>query len=88
MFRIMPEWDHSTHKHWNGFDIPRDLIASHEAQAVANHYQNLSTLHRRGGLSRSEACAVLEDRPWKDMPIQYAETKIMEAVVAFNSKNL
>lgn len=87
-FRIMGEFDHATHKEWNGFTIPWEMIAPHEAQAMANHYQSLFTLERRGGLSRSEACAVLEDRPWKDMPIQEAETKIMEAVVAFNAKHL
>jgi len=31
---------------------------------------------------------VLEDRPWKDMPIQEAETKIKDLVAAFNAKSL
>ena len=41
--------------------IPYDIIAPHELQALKNHFQTLETLARRGGLSWSEAYAVLTD---------------------------
>ncbi len=47
------------------FRLPWALIAPHEAQALANHYQSLEKLAHRGGLSFDEAAAVLEDRPWQ-----------------------
>lgn len=50
-----------------GPSIPWWFIASHEAQAKLNHDQTLERLAERGGLSPTEALAVLEDRrfPWK-----------------------
>lgn len=49
--------------------IPWELIASHDKQAQRNHCgQTLLRLKERGGLSPSEAIAVLEDRRWE--PIQ------------------
>ena len=44
--------------------IPWVVIGPHEEQAMKNHDQTLLQLARRGGLSVSEAVAVLEDRPW------------------------
>ena len=44
--------------------IPWSMIGPHEEQAMKNHDQTLLQLARRGGLSVSEAVAVLEDRPW------------------------
>lgn len=45
--------------------IPWEMIRSHESQARANHCgQTLARLAERGGLSVSEAVAVLEDRSW------------------------
>lgn len=42
--------------------LPWDMIADHEKQAQNNHSQTLARLAERGGLSASEAVAVLEDR--------------------------
>lgn len=47
--------------------IPGSIIASHEKQAQKNHYQTLKRLAERGGLSPSEAVAVIEDREWRRM---------------------
>ncbi len=44
--------------------IPRDIIAPHEAQALANHGQTLGRLKQRGGLTPSEVVAILEGRSW------------------------
>ncbi len=41
--------------------IPYDIIKPHEEQALKNHYQTLDRLAERGGLSWSEAYAVLTD---------------------------
>lgn len=42
--------------------IPYDIIKPHERQALLNHGQTLERLAERGGLSWSEAWAVLTDR--------------------------
>ena len=47
--------------------IPWDVITPHEQQAQRNHDQTLKQLAKRGGLSPSEAVAILEDRPWRLM---------------------
>lgn len=45
--------------------IPWEMIRPHERQALTNHGgQSLARLAERGGLSVSEAVAVLEDRSW------------------------
>ena len=54
--------------------IPWDIIAPHEIRASFNHGQSLATLRRRGGLSPSEAVAILEDRLWHKMD----ETEALE----------
>lgn len=41
--------------------IPLELIKTHERQALRNHGQNLDTLAQRGGISWSEAFAILND---------------------------
>lgn len=61
-----------------GISIAWDIIAPHEAQAKANHYQSLETLARRGGLDPSELVAVLEDRPWHSMGRAAAFVRIRE----------
>jgi hypothetical protein len=53
--------------------IPWSAIAPHEAQAIANHGQDLETLASRGGLDAREAIAVLRDVPWREV----AETDVM-----------
>lgn len=46
-------------------NIPREMLAPHEAQAQRNHSQSLQRLADRGGLSACEALAVLENREWR-----------------------
>lgn len=57
--------------------IPWDMIAPHYKQAEANHYQRLTRLAERGGLSSDEALCVLKDKRWDGptfvMPEQRAE---------------
>lgn len=60
--------------------IPWDVIAPHERQAQANHSQSLTRLAERGGLSPSEAVAVLEDRAWRRMDEDAAARRL--AVIA------
>lgn len=46
--------------------IPWAMIQEHEEQALDNHCgQSLERLAQRGGLSPSEAFAVLRDQSWK-----------------------
>jgi hypothetical protein len=56
-------------------NIPMAVLAPHEKQALQNHGQTLEKLASRGGLSASEALAVLEDRPWRQ-PVSQQETEI------------
>jgi hypothetical protein len=58
--------------------IPWKAIAPHERQADRNHRQTLERLAQRGGLSWCEACAVMEDRPWRKMPTDEAEKRVRE----------
>lgn len=64
--------------------IPWAMIQPHERQAHANHSQTLKRLAERGGLSASEAMAVLEDRPWRRMEQIEAHHSLMRALVAFD----
>lgn len=84
-FPILSEFEHATNTDWRGAVIPWGLIAPHEAQAAKNHYQSLDTLARRGGLGRSEACAVIEDREWRNMPAREAHSALAAHVAAFNA---
>lgn len=43
--------------------VPWSLVAPHETQALANHYQSLERLASRGGLSPAELVAVLDGHP-------------------------
>lgn len=53
----------------DGPKIPWVLIAAYEAQAKKNHYQSLVHLAGRGGLSMSEAMAVMSEVPFRKRPI-------------------
>lgn len=59
-------------------DIPWDVIAPHEPQALRNHTQTLKRLAERGGLTPCEAVAVLEDRVWRWMSRAAAERRLRE----------
>ena len=61
--------------------VPWELVAPHEAQAMRNHCgQTLKRLAERGGLGPCEMVAVLEDRPWKTMPLSDAVKRLRELV--------
>lgn len=64
-----------------GRAIPYALLLPHEKQAMKNHDgQDLDRLAARGGLEASEACAVLEDRPWRPMTREAAQDRLWELV--------
>lgn len=69
-------------------EIPWEMIAPHAAQAQENHDQTLERLNERGGLSPCEACAVLEDRPWRRMDEPHSKTvsvgRLEQLIDAFN----
>lgn len=46
--------------------IPRGLLMTHEGQAWENHGQSLTQLAQRGGLSWTEALAIIEGKNWRD----------------------
>ena len=68
--------------------IPWGLIEPHEAQAQHNHRQSLRRLNERGGLGASEAVAILEDRPWRSMPLAEATARLKELVDQFNGRTV
>ena len=68
--------------------IPWALVVAHERQAVLNHDQSLEVLAQRGGLCRSEAVAVLEDRRWRSMPPAEAEVRLREIVAEWEANCL
>jgi len=63
--------------------VPWDLVLQHEAQCLRNHGQTVQRLHERGGLSASEALAVLEDREWTAMDAVAANRQLLEIVTAY-----
>lgn len=87
LFPIPGQWSVKNHKRLPYFNIPWDMIASHEAQAQANHYQTLERLAQRGGLSADEAIAVIEDRKWTDMDIDDAHEKLTKMTAEFKKNN-
>jgi hypothetical protein len=60
--------------------IPWSIIASHEAQAIRNHGQDLAKLANRGGLHPVELYAVLHDRKWERMPLREAVEYVQRLV--------
>lgn len=62
------------------FAVPWEIIASHERQAIRNHSQTLERLSERGGLSRCEAVAILEDRPWHRMKEPTANARLLQLI--------
>lgn len=60
--------------------IPWAAIEPHAAQAMANHGQTLEKIADRGGLSPSEALAIIEDRRFSIMPRAEAETRLARLV--------
>lgn len=66
--------------------VPWAFVAPHERQAQRNHYQTLDRLAQRGGLSPCELVAVLEDRPWRAMPLDAAEDRVRELLAAWKTE--
>jgi hypothetical protein len=60
--------------------VPWELISLHERQAMRNHSQTLERLSERGGLSRCEAVAILEDRPWHRMEEHAANSRLLQII--------
>ena len=67
-------------RHHPAKTIPWELIKDHEVQAIRNHQQTLAKLALRGGLSRCEAVAVLEDRQWEPMDEIEADKRLTQLV--------
>lgn len=61
-------------------DVPFDILAPHERQALANHDQTLKRLAERGGLDLTEMVAILEDRRWEMMPLPEAAERVRKFV--------
>lgn len=62
--------------------IPWEMIAPHEAQCKTNHQQTLKRISERGGFSRCEAIAVIEDRPWTRLVgVETADLQLKEMVI-------
>lgn len=55
--------------------VPMDWVLKHEQQCLNNHYQDVATLARRGGLSHKELYAVLNDMSFYDVKMSGAECK-------------
>jgi hypothetical protein len=68
--------------------IPWAMIAPHERQARANHYQSLERLAERGGLSADEAVAVLSDTAFERRPFKGvdANRRLAEMLVEFAAR--
>lgn len=67
--------------------VPMSLLCAHEEQALTNHSQSLAQLRSRGGLSACEAIAILEDRPWRSIPVAEANRRLRAAIAAADSES-
>lgn len=86
LFPIMAEYGGRVKEKTKDY-IPYAVIESHEEQAIINHGQTFQRLAERGGLSYSEALAVLEDRRWTDVEQNEAKHKVYCIVQAFDYAN-
>lgn len=53
--------------------VPFAMVLEHEGQCLKNHSQTVNRLAERGGLGWAELLAVLEDRPWSNVPFKEAK---------------
>lgn len=67
--------------------MPWPQMVEHEARAIKNHDQDIEELAARGGLSACEALAVLEERPWREMPIASAHARLKDLFGDWYIKN-
>lgn len=82
----MTDFDHDTRVYFPQKDIPYEMIKPHNKQAMDNHGgQTLTRLAQRGGLSRCEALAVLEDRQWKKIALKEADERLAHLVNVWNN---
>lgn len=63
--------------------LPWPMLAAHERQADKNHSQTIQRLADRGGLSACEACAVLEDRSYREMTPFAAHARLKELFMEY-----
>lgn len=68
--------------------IPWEMILPHEKQSKKNHKQTLQRISERGGFSRCEAIAILEDREWTMIECEDADRKLREMVRLWKEKNV
>lgn len=68
--------------------IPWALIEPQDAQAHSNHGQSLERLAERGGLSPSEAVAVIEGRKWRAMENVEAVAELRRHVTAYEETGI
>lgn len=85
LFPILVDW-HDRSGAMALRSIPWAMLTEHQPQAVKNHDQDLEKLASRGGLAPCEAVAVLEDRPWRFMPLHEATDKLRALVDAFERR--
>lgn len=63
--------------------VPMAIFRPYWARAFRNHEQSLERLAARGGISTSEAVAILEDRPFKQMLFPLARERLREIVESY-----
>jgi hypothetical protein len=66
--------------------IPWSLIEPHAKQAQRNHDQTLERLAERGGLSPSEAIAVLADRQWTSIELTESVRQLTALVDSWQTR--
>jgi hypothetical protein len=67
-------------------NIPWEVIAPHERQAIRNHGQSLEVLASRGGLGVGEAIDIIEGRRWGTTNVgRAAEVKLINMVRDFRA---
>lgn len=80
-------YDRENRCYTKSWRVPFAMLAPHNEQAKKNHGgQDLMRLYHRYGISACEACAIMEDRPWKPMRHQEAADALREHVKRYNAK--
>lgn len=79
-FPILAQWRSATDS-VPASTIPLALMQQHEAQAKANTTLPLDALERAGGITSAEAVAIIEDRPFHNMPLDEAIATLAKHVV-------
>ena len=83
-FPVLWPWRDEERKTCDALGCPRDiswaLVETHDLQARKNHAQSLTRLAERAGLDPCELVAVLEDRPFRSIPLGDAVRRLLELV--------